>query len=154
MKILIILILLLSLNSVNAELSLSQDEKSWLQDHPIIRVANEDDWPPFDYSLNGEPKGLVISYMDLVAERLNVKFEYVNGFKWNDLLAKAKAKEIDVLPCLWYVKEREEFFHYSKPYTSNPQVIVVNSRNKQTLDLGGLSGKKVAMIEGYAVKDK
>lgn len=148
------LVFFLSLYSANAELSLTEDEKAWLQDHPIIRVANEDDWPPFDYSLNDEPKGLVISYMNLVAESLNVRFEYINGFKWNDLLAKAKAKEIDVLPCLWYAKEREEFFHYTKPYTSNPQVIVVNSRNKQTVDLAGLSGKKVAMIEGYAVKNK
>lgn len=137
-----------------AQLTLTPEEKAWLKENPVIKVANEDDWPPFDYSENGKAQGLTISYVDLLLEKLGVKAEYVNGHSWNELLEKSKNYELDLMPCIWYAKERTEFLTYTSPYISNPQVIVVNKKNKSITKVSDLKGKKVAFIEDYATKDK
>ena len=49
--------------------SLSAKEKAWISAHPIIRVHNELDWPPFNYAENGKPKGFSIDFMDLIAQK-------------------------------------------------------------------------------------
>lgn len=98
------------------QLNLTETEKNWLKNHPVIKVANEDDWPPFDYSEKGKALGLTISYTDLIADKLGIRFEYVNGLKWEELLERGKNKQIDLMPCLWYSKDREEYFWYTKPY--------------------------------------
>ena len=150
----ILLLILFSASFSYGQLSLTNEEKQWLAENPVIKVANEDDWPPFDYSEKGKALGLTISYVDLIAEKLGIKIQYINGHSWNELLAMSKNYELDVLPCLWYTKEREAFLNYTTPYISNPQIIVVNKKNKSVNKVEDLKGKKVAFIADYASRDK
>ncbi|MCH2207878.1 MAG: transporter substrate-binding domain-containing protein [Lentisphaerales bacterium] len=136
------------------QLKLTEKEKAWLAEHPVIKVANEDDWPPFDYSEKGKALGLTISYTDLLAEKIGVNFEYVNGLKWEKLLEFGKSQKIDLMPCIWYEKEREQFFNYTESYISNPVVIVTNKKNKTTKRIEDLKGRKVAFIDAYVIKNK
>ena len=87
-------------------MKLTPQEKEWLAEHPVVKVANEDDWPPFDYSEKGKALGLTISYVDLLAEKLGIKVEYVNGHSWNELLEMSKNYQLDIMPCIWYAEER------------------------------------------------
>jgi|GEM_PF-4864019 len=135
------------------QVALTPEEQAWLNENPVIRVANEDDWPPFDYSKDGEALGLSISYIELLAQKLGLELEFVNGFTWKQLLAKARNYEVDLLPCLWYAPERESFLIYTSPYIRNPQVIVVNRRNNSIENVEDLKGKRVAFIQDYASKD-
>ena len=59
--------------SVHGQLKLTPEERKWLTENPVIKVANEDDWPPFDYSENGRALGLTISYVDVIAKKLGIK---------------------------------------------------------------------------------
>lgn len=149
----ILLMLMLSKLSYG-QIDLTDQEQKWLAEHPLIKVANEDDWPPFDYSEKGTALGLSISYTDLLLKKLGIKAEYINGHSWNELLEMSKNYQIDLMPCIWYAKERTEFLNYTSSYISNPQVIVVNKRNKTIGKVSDLKGKKVAFIDDYATKDK
>ncbi len=40
-----------------AEIELSKDERQWIADHPLLKVANETDWPPFDFAQAAQPAG-------------------------------------------------------------------------------------------------
>ena len=153
-RVIFFVLLVLTKQISYSQLNLTEEEISWLIDHPVIKVANEDDWPPFDYSKNGKALGLTISYTDLIAKKLGIRFEYINGLKWEELLKRGKNKEIDLMPCLWYAKEREEYFWYTKPYISNPVVIVTNKKNKSIAEIEDLKSRKVAFIDGYVIKDQ
>ena len=84
--------------SIAQDLShLNDAERQWIQDNPVIRVANEDDWKPFDYSVDGEAMGLSIEYMNALAERVGINVEYINGYTWAELYEMGLKKEIDVL---------------------------------------------------------
>ena len=64
----VVYLLMLAFSVVTyGELKLTPEERKWLADSPVIKVANEDDWPPFDYSENCKALGLTISYVDLIA---------------------------------------------------------------------------------------
>ena len=56
--------------AADTRISLTPDEQAWLDDHRVIRVANEDDWPPFDFSIDGQANGISIDYMNLIADRV------------------------------------------------------------------------------------
>ncbi len=45
----------------------------WIKNHPVIRIANEVDWPPFDFNVSGEPKGLVIDHIRFLAQKVGLE---------------------------------------------------------------------------------
>jgi hypothetical protein len=65
---------------------LTPDERAWILANPELRVANEMDWPPFDYAENGEPRGYSIDLINLIGEKTGLKFKYINGYTWPELL--------------------------------------------------------------------
>ncbi len=67
-------------------LILSDEERSWLSDHTVLRVGNELDWPPFDFAEGGEARGYSLDLLRLIGEKAGLRFEFVNGFSWNELL--------------------------------------------------------------------
>ena len=152
---LVYILLMFMLSKVSyGQVDLTAEEKKWLAEHPVIKVANEDDWPPFDYSEKGKALGLSISYVNLLVEKLGIKAEYINGHSWNELLDLSKNFEVDLMPCIWYADNRTDYLNFTSSYINNPQVIVVNKKNKSITKTSDLRGKKVAFIKDYATKDQ
>jgi len=94
----------------------TDEEQACLKANPVIKVANEMDWPPFDYNEFGRPKGLCIDYIKLLAWKIGVEIEYVNGYSWSELVAMFKGKKIDVMPVFYRNEEREQYTLYTSPY--------------------------------------
>ena len=95
-------------------------EEDFLASHPVIRVANEMDWPPFDFvDEDGMPAGFSIDYFKLVASKLGLRINWVNGYNWNDLLQEGKRQEIDVFPAIISNPQREQHFLFTEPYHQN-----------------------------------
>jgi PAS domain S-box-containing protein len=130
------------------KVALNPDEQAWLKSHPVIRVHNEKDWPPFNYFEYGSPRGLSIDYMELVAGKLGIDVEYVTGPSWNEFLAMVKRKELDVMLNIVKTEDRMKYLLYTEPYIKNPNVIVSSPENAyETIDT--LFGKTVAFPKGF-----
>ncbi|RLD59061.1 MAG: hypothetical protein DRJ01_11795, partial [Bacteroidetes bacterium] len=89
---------------------------TFLKSHTVIRVANQEAWPPFDYIENGIPTGYCIEHIQLLADKLGLKLEFVTDYKWVNLFELLKEKKIDVMPILYKNKKREPFTLYTEPY--------------------------------------
>jgi len=147
-------------NSINAKwtsgtdrvsdhaVGLTYREKKWLKAHPVIRVNNEKDWPPFSYFEHDKPKGLSIDYMNLLAERLGIKIEYVTGASWNEFLEMIQQKDLDVMLNIVKTEDRMKYLLYTKPYIRNPNVIV-SSTGRPYETIQELFGKTVAFTKGF-----
>ncbi len=96
--------------------SLSKEEKAFLETHPVIRVANQEAWPPFDYIEDGEHKGYSIEHIQLLASKLGITIEYVSDYRWGNLYELFKKHEIDVMPILYKNPQREPYTLYTTPY--------------------------------------
>ncbi len=128
--------------------ALSAQEQAFLKAHPVIRVHNEKDWPPFNYFEYGSPRGLSIDYMNLVAEKLGIKVDYVSGPSWNEFLRMVKRKELDVMLNIVKTEDRMKYLLYTEPYIKNPNVIV-SSQESPYETIQALFGKTVAFPKGF-----
>jgi len=134
---------------VDRDIELSPAEQEFLSAHPVIRVGNEDDWPPFDFSEHGEPHGYAIDHLELLGEKLGISFEYVNGYTWNELLSLFRKGEIDLLPSLWISDERKQYMLFTEPYLSLPYVIVTREGKKSIESFEDLEARRVATPKSY-----
>ncbi len=133
---------------------LSSDEKKWISDkgRPLL-VANELDWPPFDFAVDGQAKGLSIDMIRLAAKKAGLDLKFVNGYSWSQLAEKFKAKEIDILPAVYMTSDRKTYMAFTSPYATNPSVAVVRSDRTDIKTLGDLNGMTVGVVAGFATAD-
>jgi ABC-type amino acid transport substrate-binding protein len=145
--------LLLNSPLVNAKtsLKLSETELTWIKAHPEITVANEIDWPPFDYTENGKPAGYSVDVIHLIAQKTGLKIKFVNGYTWLELMQQFQAGKIDVMPAIYANEERKTYSLFTRDYYSQPSVIVVNKNNKDIININSLTGKRVASIKGFSI---
>ena len=143
-------IILLFCQAISQEIDLSIDEKNWVNSQTTLKVANELDWPPFDFAEDGVPMGYSIDLIKLIGEKTGLQFEFVNGYTWAQIMDKFNADEIDILPAFYMTEERKKFIAYTDTYASNPSILITHIDKTEISDLESLKGKKVAVIAGYA----
>ena len=129
-------------------LSLNAKEREWLHAHPVIRVHNEMDWPPYNYFEYGRPKGLSIDFMNILAERLGVTVEYVSGPSWDELEEMARRRELDVMLNIVKTEDRLAYLLFTDPFAQNPNVIVGTNETRYE-SIEELYGKTVAFPKGF-----
>ncbi len=134
--------------------TLSEDERAWLRDHPLISVGHDPDWQPVEFSNErGELSGMSGDYLNLVEQRLGVTFQRLSKLSWQEVYSRLKRWEIDMAPCIAETPERTHLFAFTKPYMSIPIVIATQLDVPYIADMKELYGKKVALVKGYAIDD-
>lgn len=131
---------------------LSVAERKWLSAHPVIRVSNEPDWPPYDFSEGGKPTGYAIDYMKLLADKLGVQFDFVTD-SWGELYKKFEQGDIDLIHPLHYSEEREAIMYFTSPFMTLSNALVVRSDSDDITSLKKLHGKTLASAEGWAMTE-
>jgi PAS domain S-box-containing protein len=132
-------------------LKLTAEERAWIRANPELKVGNEMDWPPFDFAENGEPKGYSIDLINLIGEKAGLKFKFINGYTWSELLEKFKAGKINIMPAIYVDEQRKTYIAFTESYFSQPSVIVIQNDRSDIEKLSDLSGKKLAVIEGFSI---
>ncbi|MDX1334393.1 MAG: transporter substrate-binding domain-containing protein, partial [Gammaproteobacteria bacterium] len=128
------------------ELVLSEDEKAWLEAHPVIRIAVDPNSPPFEWiSENNEYRGISADLLQLIEQKLNIQFESVIARDWAHVLELARTREADLLSSVVQSPDRESFLAFTQPYLSLPGVIISAREFKSISDL---EGHKVAVVSG------
>ncbi|MBF0287767.1 MAG: transporter substrate-binding domain-containing protein [SAR324 cluster bacterium] len=137
----------------NPAIELTLEEQEWLTQNRIWTVANELDWPPFDFAEDGIPKGYAIDLINLALKKIGAEVKWVNGFTWAQLMAKFQSGEIHILPALFKTEERKKFTEYTYSYAANPSVLVTHSDNKDIASMDDLKGRRIATISNFSIAD-
>ena len=134
--------------TAETRIKLTAEEQAYLVEHPVLRVHNETDWPPFNFFDDGKPQGFSIDYMNLLASMIGVEVKYVTGPTWNEFLGLMKSGDLDVMLNIVKTPERQKYLSYTKSYALNPNSIL--SRREAPYDnLQQLFGKTVALPKGF-----
>ena len=137
------------------KVDLSAEETDWLLEHPVFNLGDDFAWPPFIFlDEEGSFSGIASSYIDLITDRLGLRFNPVYGLSWSEVTEKIKNKSLDILPAVAYTEERAEYLDFTKPYFQFPIVIATRKDGAFVDSLKGLSGKRVGVIKGYIAHDK
>ncbi|MCW8932131.1 MAG: transporter substrate-binding domain-containing protein [Gammaproteobacteria bacterium] len=150
-----ILILIFTLFCINVsfaeQLLLTEEEKKWLQQHPVIRIAFDKNSPPFEWqNQKGIYQGISVDMIGLIEKQLNIKFERVESKNWTKILEDFKAGKIDVLPAIAKNEKKELFMNFTKTHISVPGVII---SSKKFSGISDLYGKKVGVVRDYIWDD-
>lgn len=134
----------------NAEVVLSDEEKNWLQEHHDLRLGVDPAWLPFE-ALNdkGEYLGVVSEYVKKVSQELGLSMEPLQGLAWSEVIEKAKAGKVDVIPGMTPSPAREEYMNFTRPYMSMPMILVTKEDAPFVAGLDQMVGRRIAVVAGY-----
>jgi PAS domain S-box-containing protein len=134
---------------------LTPEERAWLSEHDgKIRLGHDPNAKPIDYiDENGKFQGLAADYVRLLEKRLNFGFDIVRIKTWDEVLSKAKNKEVDVLSTFTKTEEREHWMLFTEPYIVIPTVILTRDDFKGNLTLDTMKDMKVTFTKGWVIDD-
>ncbi|MGN7612388.1 response regulator [Magnetococcales bacterium HHB-1] len=136
-------------NQLTPKLQLTEEERRWIQQHPIIRVASDSQCAPIEFRhTDGKFTGVSWAYLEILAERLGLTFKPTVGRTWTQLLDDLKNRRVDMLSAAVETPSRKQFALFTTPYLSLPTVIFTQNHQPYIDAISSLSGKKVAVIKG------
>lgn len=111
--------------TAKALVQLTESERTWLAAHPQVRWGIDPDWPPFSsFDRNGALIGIDADITRLVAARVGLQLTLVRAATWSEVLANARAGEVDFLSATSDLPERAKMFNFTRDYGLFPVVIV------------------------------
>ena len=148
----IIFVLCIGIN-VFASSFLTQEEKNWIKENPIVKVGADSNWPPFDFvDKENNHKGISSEYLEQVSLSTGLNFE-IYASKWSDVMTKIKSNEIDILSCAASTKNREKFLSFTEPYL-NIDIAVVTRKDFEIDDFEDIKSYKIALPKDNYIHEK
>lgn len=133
------------------KINLTAEEQTWLKNHPRVVVGFDSSWAPFEFAdTKDRQQGISAEVLKLISEYTGLKFLSVTG-KWDDIIDKFKAGEIDLLSAVLFSPKREAYGIYTTPYYIIDNFIFVKQDNKNIQGFDDLFGKTVALPKGYTL---
>jgi ABC-type amino acid transport substrate-binding protein len=135
---------------------LTIEENAWLESrNNTITIVPERNNPPVSFSnpLMGEPQGIFIDHIDLIAKKLGVEVRYLSARTRIDVIDSLKQGNNDYIGSLGVDKVDELGLISTKPYFTTPVVIAVREDfeiGKGGVTLDYFNGKKVSVLAGSA----
>lgn len=138
----------------SVDLNLTEEEKIWLREHPVISVVQDPFWAPIEFAdENGKPSGISADYLSIIEKRLGITFKRIKRLNWQEAYSQLKRWEIDMTTSVTVSPDRKKFWAFTKPYLNIPIVIIVHKDVNYISDMKELTGKRVAVVEGYVAEE-
>jgi diguanylate cyclase (GGDEF)-like protein/PAS domain S-box-containing protein len=140
--------------AAGAGLALTTAEQAWLARHPVIRLAPDPDFPPIEFiDSNGHYRGIAADYAALVEQKLGIKFTLVQLKSWDEVLEKARRREIDMFGAASESPQRAKYMTFTRPHIQLPGVIITNKDAAGGAGLHDFMNRKVGVVSGYIWQD-
>lgn len=134
--------------------SLTEEEKNWLAEHPVIRLGTVPNWAPISMrDSNNQLSGIAGDYKERIEQLLGIHFELVSEMDWRAVLEGARNKEIDVVLPVGSTPDRDTFLAYSQTLFDLPYVIITQLNHMSVWHEKMLSGMPVAVAERYVAHE-
>ncbi|WHS63248.1 transporter substrate-binding domain-containing protein [Pseudomonas sp. G2-4] len=135
-------------------LHFSVKEQRWLEAHPRIKVAINDNFLPLTFfDDQGHLRGIGADVLARISLRTGLKFDVQRGGSVDDLIGQIESGKADVLATAIPSAELEDELRFTRPYLTNPFVLVVPARDKVPLTLDQMAGKRLALVRGNVLRE-
>ncbi len=134
-------------------ITLTEEEKAWIKDHPVIR-SHILDTPPFHYWKDGA-KGISVDLLDLAVNNLGIKIEHTHGMSAAEAIKNIRNhKKTDLLHTFIRSPEREKFLVFTQDYMKQPRVLFTRQDENTIFSLDGLRNKTIAIEKSYLIQQQ
>ncbi len=130
----------------------SKEEKAWLKEHPVLRVAFDVDWPPVEFAgKDGKIEGIVGDYLKRMSQLLGIRFESASPRSWQEMFTLVRNGELDFFSAVAPRFERKTWLDFTEAYLSFPLVIITNKDVPYYIwRMDDLAGNQLAVVDTYA----
>ncbi len=129
--------------------SLTEEEKAWLEAHPILYYGSDEDFAPFEFMNDkGQLIGINKSFVDLVGQKLNVRVE-VKPDNWTKVLNDLQAGEIDFISCS-ITEQRKKVMSFTSQYIVIPSAVITRRDQSKIQNSSDLKFARISTVEGWA----
>ena len=151
----LLLILVFFVNGCNWRVKdfLDPEEREWIdENYSSIVVAPDPRWKP-DEAVGQQQiyQGLTSDYMELVEQKLGVRFLRLYTQSWKQVLEAEKRGEIDIHPVLAQSSERSKEWLFTDPYLKIPMIVVMRASLKDSFSPGKMPELKMGVGNGYGI---
>lgn len=138
LTIILLSILLIYFNNVSKQpmpLHLSEEEKTFIKNHPVITLAPDPNFAPVEFfDESGDFKGIVSDYIDYINKNSDLNIQIIRYDSWDSIIDAIEVKEVDMLGGVSKSQRREKFLTFSRSYMDIPNVFVSRKENIEIND--------------------
>ncbi len=130
------------------KIGFSAEEQTWLNQHPVVRIAVAPDWGPIEFIEHGQHQGLTAGYLQAITQISGLQFQPVPTRSLQASLKKLREGHVDLLPVAYGFPDVDEALDYmrcTRPYFSGSSVLITKGEAPVTADLQQLAGYVVAI---------
>ncbi len=113
----------------------------------IVRVGAFNFYPGIFKDTDGVIKGFYVDALSDIAEKENIRFEYVWG-SWSEGLERIKSGEIDIITSAAYTVERDLYLDFCKTPLLTVWSELYVPLNSEIDNITAIENKKVALMKG------
>lgn len=132
---------------------LTPDERSWLTQHPVVRLSVVSDQPPiFLTDENGREEGILPDLSQRLQKQLQAEFILVKSNTREEALAALKKGDVDAAAILDLPTSGEKDFIYTRPVFEIPLVLINRKGDPTSLALESVRDQVVAIPAGSLIE--
>jgi polar amino acid transport system substrate-binding protein len=114
----------------------------------VYKVGVDATYPPFEWQVNGEYKGIDIDLIRAIAKKEGFKIE-IQSMDFKGIIPALQSKQLDIsIAGMSITDERKKIIDFSDPYFDAGLSVVVKDDNSAIKSASDLSGKKIAVKKG------
>ncbi|URA09594.1 transporter substrate-binding domain-containing protein [Thermospira aquatica] len=134
--------------------SLTDEERVWIKTHPVIRLAPDPDFPPFEFFDEwGEYQGIGADYVRAFSRWSGVRVEIYHYSNWSEVLQALSNREIDMINCAIDTPSRRVYATFPTPYLRLPNVVVTRRTMTVPRSFEEVLQGRVGMVRSYGMVD-
>ncbi|KLN61744.1 hypothetical protein WH96_05430 [Kiloniella spongiae] len=143
-------LVLIPLTQTAFAIDLTPAEKSWIEEHPVVRIGIDSDYAPYSFQkTEGSYRGIAPDFVRHIESETGLKFEIIPDLTWPEIIGGAKEKTIDVIATAVKTPNRDEFLNFSQIYINTPLVIISQVGRRNIQHPTDIIGKRVALVKDY-----
>ncbi|MEX3777283.1 transporter substrate-binding domain-containing protein [Pseudomonas sp. MYb118] len=133
----------------NQRLQLSVAEQHWLDEHPRLTVAINENMMPISFiDSEGKYRGISIDVLAKIGLRTGLKFDFQPVSSVGQMLEGIRNGQIDVVAGVSPSIERETELRFTRPFLTSPNVLVTRIGPDSPRTLDDMAGKTLAVTQG------
>ncbi len=136
--------------TVLAQISLTDEERSYLHSKQKITMCIDPAWMPLEKIEKGKHIGMTADYIAILQKKIGVPIELVPTVSWTQSIEYAKARKCDIFSLAMPTEERLTYMDFTRPYLTIPLVLATKMDKFFVVDISKLEGKKLGVVKGYA----
>lgn len=134
-------------------INLTDEQRRVVEQAPDLKVSNQNDWGPVDFALGGRPNGFAIDLFKMISEMTGLKFQFVNGRSWNELVSDFDQGNIDILHSIADQDNLSSIGVVGSPLYRAKFAFLTRKENQHINTLEQVKQGRIGLLKGWSIQD-